>query len=179
MRQSGGRSWMCLAPLAMLACGSADPPPPEGSVRCIVDNSNPCNISGGVVPQMDNSMLGNTVLDGRNGYQVSCNISGSGTYSLTASISAPDQTSVSVSGEGIGATNSPTVSMYIMATTGEVNDLGDTNCTLSATPQSPMKALEPGSIWAKFHCGNLTSPSNLGSATITGDGEFVFTGCAR
>jgi hypothetical protein len=175
MRQSGGRSWMCLAPLVMLACSSADPPPPEGSVRCTVHNSHPCNISGGVAPQMDNSIMGNTVLDGRSGYHVDCNISGSGTYSLSASISAPDQTSVTVSGEGIGATNSPTVAMYIMATTGEVNNLGDTKCTL----KSPMKALEPGSIWASFHCSNLASPSNIGSEAIAGDGEFLFTGCAR
>ena len=175
MKHTVGGLWVCSALLSLVACSSPEPPPPEGSTRGTVNSNgtHSANISGGVQPSLVDHILGKTVLDGRNGYHVSCSITGGDSYSVSGDITSPDGTSVTVEGSGVTKAQGGTVTMLFVVS-GVVSQVSDTNCTLPKVEE-----LEPGSIWASFHCINVRDPTVLGTATGTADGEFVFTGCSR
>ena len=171
MRHSGGGSWVYLTLLAACACSSAEPPPPEGGTNGSVNYSGKvglANINGGTPSNLTNHIFGKTVLDGRDGYHVSCNINGG---SVSGSISSQDGTSLTVDGSGI-TTQGGTVSMSFYVN-GIVNTVKDKNCTLTQ-----VGALEPGSIWAAYNCANVAAESVIGTPG-TARGEFTFTGCTR
>jgi len=176
MRHNGGIGWGCLVLLTHFACSSPVPPPPEGSARLVVSyaGTHVANINGGTPPNLLNHVLGKTVLDGRDGYKVSCEVKGGGQFSVSGLIESADGTSASVDGHGISAQGG-TVSMSFNVN-GVVNVVSDSACTVSTT-SAPV--VEAGSIWAAFNCSKVMNvaadPTLTGSAT----GEFVFTGCSR
>ena len=182
MKQSGGISMGCLALLTVAACSSPEAPPAEGSSRGTITFAGglyTINISGGQPPQMDNRIMGNTVLDGRNGYHVSCTVSGQG-QAFSASILSPDGTSLEVS--GANASDNATLSAYLYGTStssgtgaGTINVLSDLACKLVQV--DPLTS--PGSIWAKFQCQALKTQSALSDSGHTDVAEFLFSGCKK
>lgn len=182
MKQSGAMMLGCLALLAVAACSSAEPPPAEGSSRGNINFQGgvyTIDMSGGVTPQMDNSTMGNTVLDGRNGFHVECSVKGPG-QPFSGSISSDDGTSLSVRGASASSGATFTGNMFGSATAngsagGTVNYLQDPECTI--TKLDPIT--QPGSIWAMFQCKNLKTDSALGQVGTIALAEFLFTGCAK
>jgi len=162
-----------LALLTLFSCSSAEPPPPEGSLRSSVyySGAHSVNISGNVMPNMDNSTVGDTVLEGRDGFRVSCTVTAGGAV-FDASITAPNGENLQVTGRDVGAQGAR-ISMYFTVY-GEPNVVSDTQCALTT-----IQALEAGSIWAKFQCDNIAVPSIQGTTPGSANGEFVFTGCKR
>jgi len=136
------------------------------------------NISGGQPPQMDNNIMGTTVLDGRNGYHVACMAKGAGAE-FSGSISSPDGTSLDVSGPNASVGATFTSDMYGTATSsgagvGTINTLSDTGCTIVQLAKA-----EAGTIWAEYQCARLATPSVLGQEGHTDVAEFRFTGCNK
>ncbi len=182
MKHSGGIISGCLALLTVAACSSAEPPPAEGSSRGIINFQGgvyTIDISGGMPPQMDNSTMGNTVLDGRNGFHVECSVKGPG-QPFSGSISSDNGASLSVNGASATAGATFTANMFGSATAngaagGTVNYLQDPECTLTKLDS----ITQAGSIWAMFQCKNLKTDSALGQVGTISLAEFLFTGCKR
>ena len=160
--------------------GSTDPAPVEGSSRGTLSYQGgvyTVNISGGQPPQMDNNIMGNTVLDGQNGYHVACTVKGAGAE-YSGNISGPDGTSLDVYGPNASVGATFTADMYGTATAGgtgagTINTLRDTGCTIVKLAKA-----EAGTIWAEYQCNNLTTPSGVGQVGHS-LAEFLFTGCNK
>lgn len=189
MMRSSGSLLACLALLTGAACSSPEPPPPEGSSRGgITFGGTPytINISGGALPQMASSKMGNTVLDGRDGYSVACSIKGAG-QPFYGKLQSPDGTYLEVN--GATAADGATFTAYMYGTStasgsgaGTVNNLKDDACKITVIAKNGAGApyIEPGSIWAGFQCLNLTAQNGaLGQTGATDVAEFLFTGCSR
>ena len=189
MMRSAGILLGCLALLTVAACSSAEPPPAEGSSRGSISYSGSTftiSISGGAPPQVNLSMMGNTVLDGRNGYQVSCTVKGAG-QEFSGHISSQDGTSLDVEGSSAADGATFTASLYGTGTAsgtgaGTINTLTDPGCKITTTTaqnEGKLPFVSPGSIWASFQCNHLTTsvaPDSIGHTDIA---EFLFTGCKK
>ena len=185
MRHTVGGLWLCVALLALAACSSPVPPPPEGAANI----SNLCNwnaeIAGpGGLPTSQPLRPTQTVLDGRGGYHVSCSVKSSGGgYAFSAEIQSEDMSLTLYSGTASG--NSGQVDV-LLATTQSLNTYSDTTlstsprCTVSPTTNTNPGVFiaEPGSIWAQYNCTEVATQSDL-SNTCSPRGIFVFTGCDR
>jgi hypothetical protein len=175
MKLAGGGSLVCLAWLGLVACSSPAPPPAEGSASMLLcGGTNSGSIHGpGGQSNIATNFIGQTVLDGRDGYAVSCTVSGSGTsFGISGEITAPDLTYLSVNGSA--GSGSSTVSMAFLAGRLVAPLISDakTPCTLTT-----IKALRAGSIWAAYSCPSVSDPNSPGTTVCTATGEFVFTGC--
>jgi hypothetical protein len=179
MRHTFGGFWVCLALLGLGACSSAAPPPAEGKAQL---NFSGCNYVPASIVATGGSLqpdsYAGTVLDGQNGYHVSCTISGSGTYKVLATIESPDMR-LTVQGSGVSAGTSQQVTMdftrsAVNGNPGTLGDISSSACTLTITGGD--LTIKPGSIYAQYSCTDVVNPQNLQSSCTT-SGIFLFTGC--
>ncbi len=182
MRHSVGGSWVCLALLALVACSSPAPPPPEGLVT--ITNGDTCGLNGqiagpGGLPTGQSLSADETVLDGRGGFHVSCSVKPSGSgFSVAAEISDADIT-VTVSNGTVAGSSPPsgTATLYL-TTTQSLNTYTGTGCTFTATATDGVFKVEPGSLWAQYNCDSVQDPQNA-SKTCSPRGVIIVTGCDR
>jgi hypothetical protein len=183
MRQTGGGSWVCLALLGLGACSSPSPPPAEGSVQITWSNGcslSPASITGpGGLPSGKKVGANQTVLDGRDGYKVSCTVSRSGGgYSVSATLELPDNIMLTVDANSVSTTGGKaTMSFY---SPGSINTFNSPleGCTLTTTSSTTGLTIMPGSIWATYSCPGVADTNNLGKVCDT-SGVIVFTGCNK
>ena len=156
MRHTVGGSWVASALLALVACSSPAPPPPEGLVT--ITNGDTCGLNGqiagpGGLPAGNTLSANETVLDGRGGFHVSCSVKGNGQYSVAAEISDADITVTVANGTASGKPVSGTATMYL-TTLQSLSTYSGTGCTFSADING-MSTVEPGSLWAQYNCASV------------------------
>ena len=150
------------AALSLLSCGDATPPPPEGTVTVTIQNSGSatagygCGAShvlawGGAAPSPTDQ--GITWVDGQDGHDVECSVSGSGTFNVSASITG-NGSSFSITGT-VAAGGTGTAAVYLFDSNLAVS-MSDTNCTLRVDSTGSFR-VEKGAIWGAVSCSRLTS----------------------
>jgi hypothetical protein len=183
MSKTGGGSWVCLALLGLVACSSPAAPPAEGSAQVTWTNGcslSPDSINGpGGIPSGMKVGANQTVLDGRDGYKVSCSVVQSGSkYSVSASIEKPDEMTLTLDSSSISATGGPASMSFFSP--GSINTWTSPTggCTITTTSTTEGLTVKPGSIWATYICPQVSDVNNLGKTCQT-SGFVVFTGCSH
>ena len=182
MRHTVGGSWACLTLLALVACSSPELPPPEGLVT--ITNGDACGLTGqiagpGGLPTGSSLGANETVLDGRDGVNVTCSIKAKGgnQFDISAKIWTSEMT-VEISQGTVtgGATPSGTAQMYL-TTRSSLNTYGSTeNCTITAA--NGVYKVEAGSLWAQYNCASVQDPQNP-TKICSPRGTIIVTGCSR
>jgi hypothetical protein len=143
------------------------------------------NIGGDVAQQFPNQFqLGTRVIDGQADAQVSCNVTGSGTFSFSGQLvqgglQKPNAT-LSVSGsvpdpaKQPGATGHGNVTLITPQSIGHQLEpvTGSADCTFT-----PVEAAL-GRVWSKFDCP-LLQANVQETAYCAATGYFVFENCAQ
>ncbi|HEY5962079.1 MAG TPA: hypothetical protein VIV60_36235 [Polyangiaceae bacterium] len=175
-------AWMTI-PAAMLSisCGDAVPPPGEAAVSVQIGNSR--DAPGGYACGQSHTLIwgntgpssssqGSTWIDGEDGKEVSCSVSGGGTYEFSGKV-VGQSSSFSITGS-VQAGGTGTASVYFFDTGGEFGYVvRDNSCTVSATDNYKV---EKGAVWASFHCSHMTSAEDM-YLWCDANGTFVFKSC--
>lgn len=167
--------------LVMLSCGDAAGPPAEGAVALSIHAASNagtgygCDISttvvlGGEGP--NGNSQGVTWVDGQDSHDISCVVSGDGTYRFQGEIRSGIGR-FSVSGDlvkgGVGTAN---VNLF---ETGSALGLAQDDCEISG---SGNYMVEDGAIWAGFNCSKLRAPDDI-YTWCSAQGTFVFKSCDK
>ena len=117
---------------------------------------------------------GDRVIDGQAYAQVSCTVSGSGSFTVSGSISQ-GPTSFQIDGTVNGTSGTGTAGEYDpQSAQSLVSDPGD--CTITVTaPQE----IASGRIWASFECNSFSNPSVPKTTACASSGHFVFDNCSE
>jgi hypothetical protein len=145
-----------------------------GTAACAV----PQGVTAGIGEPPPDSMAaagkGSPLFDGEKGVTASCLVSGGPSFTVAAT-AAKSPISFSVSGQ-IDATGngSGSIGVYIPEANGQLSSPATLPCTLTAIVTSAGPQIQPGAVWAKFDCAQVTQPPG---DVCRADGEFVFENC--
>jgi hypothetical protein len=126
--------------------------------------------------QPTDTIQGETLVDGKDGAQVECSVSGDGTFNFRGSITLSTGSLLAVSGQvPLGGRGLGTANMYDLQTT----------ISLSADPDSCQilvdrgaLTVENGAIWAGFTCPKVWNPGQPG-IWCSSSGYFLFKNCNK
>ena len=187
------RFMLPIALFGVLAAGCSDPvpPPSQGGVRInyrpsTIAQSGACSIGahtvgvaqGGAYPQHTTGNPGKRVVDGQDGAEVRCRVTGANSFVFSGSLSK-DAVSFSVAGrvekggEGTGtvAASDSQTAQHVFS---PVQSQQDPDCTFKVNENKLEVA--PGRIWAVYDCPATRDTVNFDIVCGLG-GEFVLENC--
>jgi hypothetical protein len=166
-------------------CSKEDVSPPpayKAGVRMRVFGSGACSVPQGVEagigePPPDSAAVtgkGAPLFDGEKGVNTTCRVSGGSDFTVVATASQSPiafrvDGQIASTGTGLG-----TISVYVPEANGELSSPTSMPCMLTAVHTSAGYQIEPGAVWAKFTCGQVTQPP---AYSCQAEGEFVFENC--
>jgi hypothetical protein len=158
------------------------PPPPAAGVRIRVFGTGACVVPQGIErgigkPPPDSAAdtgRGTPLSRGEHGVMTSCEVSGGPDFTLAATVSQSPVSfrvdgQISETGTGAGS-----IGLYIPEANGELTSPATMPCALTAVHTSAGYQIEPGAVWARFVCTQVTQPPAF---ACQAEGEFVFENC--
>jgi hypothetical protein len=182
MMRFGFSGGFLLTALALVSCGDPVPPPAEGTASISIGTptapdagwnctSIPIHttVIGKAAP--DTASQGETSIDGKDGADIECSVTGEGTYSFSGKLK--QGTSIfTVSGQAsAGGTSTGSASLYDLQTTFPIASDPAQPCTFTT------HQVEAGAIWASFTCPKVVNPNQIG-LWCGARGTFVFKSCS-
>ncbi len=121
---------------------------------------------------------GDRLVDGMGGAKITCSVTGSGPYTVYASIrgqSSENEVVMLTIANGVVNADKQTGSAAIAVYTPQLaGTFGANECTLSVVDQN----VKPGALWATVSCPTISDPSLPGSACSVGPTTtFVLENC--
>lgn len=123
---------------------------------------------------------GGPVYDGVEGAEVTCTVSGEGTYELSAKLEGPNQkvegkktnismnATIDASGEGTGTVSFFTTDVLQVSS-------GQAGCTFQVVPNKGELDISPGRVWVTFNCPDVVMNSMVSGCSS--QGTFVLESC--
>ncbi len=171
--------------VALLGCGDPVPPPAEAAATVSIgapinpDPGSACSLPPHVTifgAPPDATSSGDTLVDGDDGADVRCTVTGSGSYSFSGSVKQGRQ-SFGVTGEVTpGGTGTGTANMFDSVMAISLASPADVPCTFYVNQGS--LTVESGAIWAGFSCPKFSNSGQTG-IWCQASGFFVFKSCGE
>jgi hypothetical protein len=174
-----GTTWIVAAALAASSCSEDVAAPAEAGIRVGISPApqQACNVLGGVTvgPAVPTSSTeeGTPIKDGQEGAVVACSVKGSGSYSISASVSHKNNGFLFTGSIGSNGEGTLTTAAFFSPAIGNLE--AQMPCTIVAKPLLSGDKLRvvPGELFAQVSCPLVRDPSLPGATNCAADRFFV------